>query len=123
MRQFVWPVASIRKPLFYRQLYFVIGRERSNIINVRFKLFKQLINYFYYILILFLVKLIACDGELASLHCPPYHQIVIESANFGRFALKECNPTKRPDFNIFCNNPQAIDVLRARLVRFLIKVG
>uniref|UniRef100_A0A914MSN9 SUEL-type lectin domain-containing protein n=1 Tax=Meloidogyne incognita TaxID=6306 RepID=A0A914MSN9_MELIC len=60
------------------------------------------------------VKLIACDGELASLHCPPYHQIVIESANFGRFALKECNPTRRPDFNIFCNNPEAIDVLRAR---------
>nr|CAD2178969.1 unnamed protein product [Meloidogyne enterolobii] len=59
------------------------------------------------------VKLIACDGELASLHCPPYHQIVIESANFGRFALKECNPTRRPDFNIFCNNPEAIDVLRA----------
>lgn len=59
------------------------------------------------------VKLIACDGELASLHCPPYHQIVIESANFGRFALKECNPTRRPEYNIFCNNPEAIDVLRA----------
>jgi hypothetical protein len=60
---------------------------------------------------------LVCEGGLASLHCPPQHEIVVHIANFGRFSLKTCNPTMRLDINTQCQNPRTIEVLRARFVR------
>lgn len=60
-----------------------------------------------------LTTVLVCEGGLASLHCPPQHEIAVHLANFGRFSLHTCNKEMRMDLNTQCHNPRTIEVLRA----------
>uniref|UniRef100_A0A183C0H0 Latrophilin Cirl n=1 Tax=Globodera pallida TaxID=36090 RepID=A0A183C0H0_GLOPA len=60
-----------------------------------------------------LITVLVCEGGLASLHCPPQHEIVVHLANFGRFSLQTCNPAMHLNINTQCENKRTIDVLRA----------
>ncbi|KAI1706728.1 fibronectin type III domain-containing protein [Ditylenchus destructor] len=61
-----------------------------------------------------LTTLLVCEGGKASLSCPPGQHIVIHLANFGRFSLQPCNPTRNLEIDTLCVNDRTMPLLKQR---------